>query len=167
VLQLAHPNDNNNGGGGGGGDGDDGDDNDDDDAEWGEFRHAPGRRFFDFADIRREIEAETTRGTGGGNNNGSINRNDNGGGGAGGRSVTVSAVPIYLRLYSRRHARALTLVDLPGITKVPVGDQPDDIEAQIRGMIESYITQPNSIIVAVSPANQDLANSDALKLARR
>ena len=34
-------------------------------------------------------------------------------------------------------------------------------------MIEDYISQENTIILAVSPANQDLANSDALKLARR
>jgi len=34
-------------------------------------------------------------------------------------------------------------------------------------MIEDYINQENTIILAVSPANQDLANSDALKLARR
>ncbi len=38
---------------------------------------------------------------------------------------------------------------------------------QIREMIEDYINQENTIILAVSPANQDLANSDALKLARR
>merc|ERR1712018_781063 len=34
-------------------------------------------------------------------------------------------------------------------------------------MIDDYIGQENTIILAVSPANQDLANSDALKLARR
>jgi replication fork clamp-binding protein CrfC len=60
----------------------------------------------------------------------------------------------------------LTLVDLPGITKVPVGDQPADIEFQIRSMILEFITKENCLILAVSPANADLANSDALKLAR-
>lgn len=30
----------------------------------------------------------------------------------------------------------------------------------------SYIEQPNALILALSPANQDLANSDALKLAK-
>lgn len=60
----------------------------------------------------------------------------------------------------------LTLVDLPGITKVPVGDQPVDIEAQIRNMILEFISKDNCLILAVSPANSDLANSDALKLAR-
>lgn len=57
-------------------------------------------------------------------------------------------------------------MDLPGITKVPVGDQPSDIEARIRTMIFSYIKQKTCIILAVSPANADLANSDALQMAR-
>ena len=54
-----------------------------------------------------------------------------------------------------------------GFPKVAVGDQPDDIEQQIKEMLYSYITQDNTIILAVTPANQDLANSDALKLARK
>ena len=60
----------------------------------------------------------------------------------------------------------LTLVDLPGMTKVPVGDQPPDIEFQIRDMLMQFITSENCLILAVTPANSDLANSDALKLAR-
>lgn len=60
----------------------------------------------------------------------------------------------------------MTLVDLPGITKVPVGDQPSDIEARIRKMIMEHIRQENCIILAVSPANSDLATSDALQMAR-
>lgn len=60
----------------------------------------------------------------------------------------------------------LTLVDLPGLTKVAVGDQPPDIEYQIRDMIMQFITQENTLILAVTPANTDLANSDALKLAK-
>uniref|UniRef100_A0A8C7ZNG3 Interferon-induced GTP-binding protein Mx n=1 Tax=Oryzias sinensis TaxID=183150 RepID=A0A8C7ZNG3_9TELE len=49
---------------------------------------------------------------------------------------------------------------------VPVGDQPENIEAQVQEMILSFISNPNSLILAVSPANSDLATSDALKLAR-
>jgi replication fork clamp-binding protein CrfC len=60
----------------------------------------------------------------------------------------------------------LTLVDLPGLTKVPVGDQPRDIERQIKDMLVKYISKPNAIILAVTAANTDLANSDGLKLAR-
>lgn len=60
----------------------------------------------------------------------------------------------------------LTLIDLPGITKVPVGDQPQDIEFQIREMILQFISRESSLILAVTPANMDLANSDALKMAK-
>jgi vacuolar protein sorting-associated protein 1 len=47
-----------------------------------------------------------------------------------------------------------------------VGDQPRDIEKQIRDMVMKYITKSNAIILAVTAANIDLANSDGLKLAR-
>ncbi len=47
-----------------------------------------------------------------------------------------------------------------------VGDQPEDIEIQIRDMIIHYISNPNSIILAVTAANTDMATSDALKLAK-
>lgn len=60
----------------------------------------------------------------------------------------------------------LTLIDLPGMTKVPVGDQPPDIEVQIRNMLMEFISRENCLILAVSPANTDLANSDALKIAK-
>jgi dynamin 1-like protein len=49
---------------------------------------------------------------------------------------------------------------------VPIGDQPTDIEKQTRNLISEYIAKPNSIILAVSPANVDIVNSEALKLAR-
>lgn len=60
----------------------------------------------------------------------------------------------------------MTLIDLPGLTKVPIGDQPVDIETQIKTMIFQFIKRENCLILAVTPANTDLANSDALKLAK-
>ena len=57
-------------------------------------------------------------------------------------------------------------MDLPGIAKVAVGDQPGDIEARIRRMVLEYIRHPTCVILAVSAANADLVNSDALELAR-
>ena len=60
----------------------------------------------------------------------------------------------------------LTLIDLPGLTKIAIAGQPQDIEFQIREMLMQFITKENCIILAVSPANSDLANSDALKLAK-
>ncbi|ETS01739.1 dynamin-A [Trichoderma reesei RUT C-30] len=114
-------------------------------SEWAEFHHIPNRRFNDFIDVKREIENETARVAG---TNKGINRQ-----------------PINLKIYSP-HVLNLTLVDLPGLTKVPIGDQPSDIEKQTRNLISEYIAKPNSIILAVSPANVDLVNSDSLKLAR-
>jgi hypothetical protein len=61
----------------------------------------------------------------------------------------------------------MTLVDLPGITRVPVGDQPSDIEVRLRKMVLDYIQHPSCVILAVSPANQDIVNSDALEMARQ
>uniref|UniRef100_A0A8C4IPC5 Dynamin-1-like protein n=1 Tax=Dicentrarchus labrax TaxID=13489 RepID=A0A8C4IPC5_DICLA len=77
----------------------------------------------------------------------------------------ISDEPIHLKIFSP-HVVNLTLVDLPGITKVPVGDQPKDIEIQIKELILKYISNPNSIILAVTAANTDMATSEALKVAR-
>ncbi|KFY71878.1 hypothetical protein V501_09000 [Pseudogymnoascus sp. VKM F-4519 (FW-2642)] len=113
--------------------------------EWGEFLHIPGQKFHDFNKIREEIVKETEAKTG--------------------RNAGISPAPINLRIYSP-NVLTLTLVDLPGLTKVPVGDQPRDIERQIREMVIKQISKPNAIILAVTGANTDLANSDGLKLAR-
>ncbi|KAL0547649.1 hypothetical protein IC582_017594 [Cucumis melo] len=114
------------------------------DKEYGEFLHLPGKKFYDFSEIRREIQSETEREVGG--------------------NKGVSDKQIRLKIFSP-NVLDITLVDLPGITKVPVGDQPSDIEARIRTMIMSYIKVPSCLILAVTPANSDLANSDALQIA--
>jgi|688.fasta_scaffold517224_1 hypothetical protein len=48
----------------------------------------------------------------------------------------------------------------------PIGDQPKDIEEQVTKMVKGYIKNPNCIIIAVSKATDDSANSESLKLAR-
>lgn len=113
--------------------------------EWGEFLHLPGQKFYDFSEIRAEIERETDRLTG--------------------KNKGISNKSINLRIFSP-YVLNLTLVDLPGITKVPTGDQPEDVEQQILSMCYEFISNPNAIILAVSAANQDLVNSEGLKLAR-
>ncbi|KAG8993744.1 vacuolar protein sorting-associated protein 1 [Tulasnella sp. JGI-2019a] len=113
--------------------------------EWGEFLHLPGEKIYDFAKIRAEIIRDTELKTG--------------------KNAGISPNPINLRIYSP-NVLSLTLVDLPGLTRVPVGDQPRDIERQIRDMIMKYVSRPGCIILAVTAANQDLANSDGLKMAR-
>uniref|UniRef100_A0A8C8JVV3 Dynamin-1-like protein n=1 Tax=Oncorhynchus tshawytscha TaxID=74940 RepID=A0A8C8JVV3_ONCTS len=82
-----------------------------------------------------------------------------------GNNKGITDEPIHLKIFSP-HVVNLTLVDLPGITKVPVGDQPKDIELQIKDLIVKHISNPNSIILAVTAANTDMATSEALKVAR-
>ena len=77
----------------------------------------------------------------------------------------ISAEPIVLKIFSNKVVN-LTLVDLPGLTKVPVGDQPVDIEQQIKELCVHYISNPNSVILAVTAANTDFATSEGIKLAR-
>lgn len=59
------------------------------------------------------------------------------------------------------------MIDLPGLTKVAVGDQPVDIEQQIKDMLYQFITKETCLILAVTPANTDLATSDALQIAKQ
>lgn len=113
--------------------------------EWGEFLHLPNQKFYDFNKIRDEIVRDTEAKTG--------------------KNAGISSQPINLRVFSP-NVLTLTLVDLPGLTKVPVGDQPKDIERQIRDMLLKFISKPSCIILAVTAANTDLANSDGLKMAR-
>ena len=82
-----------------------------------------------------------------------------------GSNKGISPIPINLRVFSP-NVLNLTLVDLPGMTRVAVGDQPKDIENQIRDMLYQFITKDSCLILAVSPANTDLANSDAMKIAK-
>ncbi|XP_055299266.1 dynamin-1-like protein isoform X2 [Sitodiplosis mosellana] len=113
--------------------------------EWGKFLHTKNKVFSDFDEIRKEIENETDR--------------------MAGTNKGICPEPINLKIYSTRVVN-LTLVDLPGLTKVPVGDQPEDIEAQIKELILKHIENPNSIILAVTAANTDLATSESLKMAK-
>ena len=78
----------------------------------------------------------------------------------------MAADPIRLAIYSP-NVVDLSLVDLPGVTKVPVADQPADIEQQLRSMVMKYIEPEEALILAVSAANTDLATSDAIQLAKR
>ncbi|KAF7808603.1 dynamin-related protein 1C [Senna tora] len=127
--------------------------------EYAEFLHAPRKRFTDFvgsepiqlecetgiASVRKEISDETDRITG--------------------KTKQISNIPIHLSIYSPNVVN-LTLIDLPGLTKVAVEGQSETIVQDIENMVRSYVEKPNCIILAISPANQDIATSDAIKLAR-
>lgn len=82
-----------------------------------------------------------------------------------GTGVCVTDKPINLKIYSPNVVN-LTLIDLPGITRNPVGDQPRNIEEILRNMVVRFIREPSCIIMAVTAANTDLALSDAIQLAK-
>lgn len=115
------------------------------DREWGEFQHQRGREYDDFNDIRDEIIADTRR--------------------ICGSMHTISCLPIFLKVSSPRVVN-LTLVDLPGIARVPLADQPEDLETLIHDLVIDYIVQPRCLILAVLAGNADLATADALGIAR-
>lgn len=75
------------------------------------FNHNTKKTFTDYNLIRDEIEAETER--------------------LAGSNKNVCNKPINLKICSNS-LLDLTLIDLPGIVKIPVGDQPTDIEKQVR-----------------------------------
>ena len=110
------------------------------------FLHRPGEVFDDFEAVRAEIEAETNRTLGLG-------------------SKAVSSEPIMLSVRSP-NVPNLTLVDMPGLTKVATSDQPVSIVRDIEEMAKAFIAPPNVVIVAVSPANADIATSDGVRVAR-
>jgi len=115
------------------------------DGEYAEFLHKPGEKIYDFDAVCKEIEDDTAR--------------------ICGQNKGLSTKPINLRVFSP-NVLNLTLIDLPGATKVAVGDQPSDIGKQIENMIKFYVTKPNCMILAVTAANTDLANSDAICIAK-
>ena len=116
------------------------------DRPWAEFSHRPGEKYFDFSRVKEEIEVDTDR--------------------IAGKNKNIAPEPIIIKIFSRGVVD-LTLVDMPGMTKIPTGDQPQDIEAKINELNYRYVAPKNAIIMAVCAANVDLANSDGLKLARK
>lgn len=89
--------------------------------EYGEFLHVPNKTFTDFAEIRNEIERDTAR--------------------VAGQNKGISRQPIHLKIYSP-WVLNLTLVDLPGITKVGGAVQREE-ESAWRGRIWKSDGMPN------------------------
>lgn len=76
----------------------------------------------------------------------------------------VSDDPIQVTIRSPK-VPDLSLVDLPGYIQVESYDQPPELKLKIRQLCEKYLAKPN-IILAISAANVDLANSTALRAAK-
>ena len=112
---------------------------------WAVFAERKGVKFTDFNKVRQTIEALTDERCAGEKN--------------------IVDDPIVLNVYSPT-CPDLTLIDLPGITRVPVGKQPKNIEEITKNMAKRYCEDPTTIILCVIAANTDIATSDGLKMAQ-
>ena len=112
---------------------------------WAIFDERKGVKFTDFNKVRETIEALTDEVCAGEKN--------------------IVDKPIVLNVYSQT-CPDLTLIDLPGVTRVPVGKQPKNIEEITKNMAKRYCEDPLTIILCVIAANSDIATSDGLKMAK-
>ena len=112
---------------------------------WAIFDERRGEKFYDFNKVRETIEKLTDEVCEGEKN--------------------IVDKPIVLNVYSTT-CPDLTLIDLPGITRVPVGKQPKNIEEITKNMAKRYCEDPLTIILCVIAANSDIATSDGLKMAK-
>ncbi|CAD7959888.1 unnamed protein product [Amoebophrya sp. A25] len=105
------------------------------------------KKFTNFDQVREEIERETDM--------------------IAGKNKAIVDDPIKLEIHAT-NAPDLTLIDLPGITLVPMkgSDQNEDIEKITKDMTNRYIQNQKTIILAVLPANQDVVNADSLQMAK-
>ena len=113
---------------------------------WAVFEEVKGEKFTDFNKVRETIESLTDKVCVGEKN--------------------IVDNPIILNVYSQT-CPDLTLVDLPGVTRVPVGKQPKNIEEITKNMARRYVSDPLTIILCVIAANSDIATSDGLMLAKQ
>mmetsp|Transcript_3290 Transcript_3290/g.4634 ORF Transcript_3290/g.4634 Transcript_3290/m.4634 type:complete len:751 (+) Transcript_3290:51-2303(+) len=83
-----------------------------------------------------------------------------------GQATEFSAESIVVEI-TAPEAPNLTLIDLPGIVRTATAGQSTAVIGQINGLIESYLKQERTIILAVIPANQDIATVDILERAQQ
>ena len=112
---------------------------------WAKFEEKNERNYTNFTEVKSTIQELTNEVCKGDKN--------------------IEDKPIILNIYSKT-CPDLTIIDLPGITKVPVGDQPNNIEEITKNMAKKYIDDPLTIILCAISANSDIATSDGLKLAK-
>jgi len=114
------------------------------DKPYGVFERYKDKKFFNFDEIRDTINKLTDE--------------------VCGVSKGIVDSPIVLTVYAHS-CPDLTLVDLPGITRIAIAGQEKNIEQITKEMAKRYCADPRTIILAVVPANQDMSTSDALQMA--
>lgn len=113
-------------------------------AEYGEFPDLGLRRITDFSSVQRTLTELNL---------------------AVSDAECVSDDPIHLTVYSP-NVPDLSLIDLPGYIQVVGQNQPLELKQKISELCDKYIQAPN-VILAISAADVDLANSTALRASRR
>ncbi|KNA24107.1 hypothetical protein SOVF_018910 [Spinacia oleracea] len=82
-----------------------------------------------------------------------------------GNGKGISNTPITL-VVRKQGVPDLTMVDLPGITRVPVRGQPENVYEQIREIIMEYITPEESIILNVISATVDFSTCESIMMSQ-
>ncbi|KAI1171239.1 mitochondrial dynamin GTPase [Nemania sp. FL0916] len=113
-------------------------------AEYGEFPDLGLGKIFDFSSIQRTLTE--------------LNQ-------AVPEAQCVSDDPIRLSI-SSPNVPDLSLIDLPGYIQVVGQNQPLQLKQKISELCDKYIQAPN-VILAISAADVDLANSTSLRASRR
>lgn len=108
----------------------------------------PGKKFTDFEEVRNTIESLTDE--------------------VAGTKKGIVDDPIILTVHSPS-CPDLTLIDLPGITRIPLrnSDQPANIEEITKKMAYRYVVDIRTIILCVVPANSDISTSEAIQMAKK
>lgn len=112
---------------------------------YGIFKGEEEKKFTDFNEIREKIENLTNK--------------------ICGNNKNIVDDPIILQIFSH-NCPDLTVIDLPGITRIAIGGQDKDIEKVTKSLVTRYCRDERTIILAVVPANADMSTSEALQLAR-
>ena len=83
-----------------------------------------------------------------------------------GNGKGISNTPLTL-VVKKNGVLDLTMIDLPGITRVPVHGQPHDIYEQIAGIIMEYISPEESIILNVLSATVDFPTCESIRMSQQ
>ena len=113
---------------------------------WAVFEELKDKKFYDFKEVQKTIIDLTDKVCG-------LDKN-------------IVDKPIVVNIYSHT-CPDLTLIDLPGITRIPIGNQPTNIEEVTKEMATRYCKDPLTIILCVVAANSDITTSDGLQMAMK
>ncbi|CAM6129769.1 unnamed protein product [Calypogeia fissa] len=77
--------------------------------------------------------------------------------------VTETEISLHIR---KPDAPDLTMIDLPGITRVPVHGQPENIYEQIKAMIQKYLKPEETVILNVLSATVDFSTCESIRMSQ-